>query len=1106
MRLPVVSITVLACALAAACAPVAAPRFPDDVAAAIAGHDMRRLETDTLIVYYPAGRRALAERIAGRAGACATAVRARAQAASATRAEPTRPVLVVPELPLNNAFVIPRLTGAEEIAVVATSSTLDFATGFGLPPDPGYVACHELVHAIHEQQITGAWATMNQLFGPQLSPQVGLDAWFWEGLAVHYETALQPGAGRLAWPIWRGVFAAGYAGGGALDGDDLSEWKRQASMGHHYLVGSQFVRWLVERYGEGRLWSLIMAQSSTLMFPLGVSGRFDDAYGKDLPALVEEFDRHLARTMPRRAAPATQRRLRAVGNDARYARAADGTEAVVSEDADQATRLRITASDGRVVVDRSLLKPIPPGQLVMAAPLLVSGMSFTRDGWLYFTLIDQGTTFQTTRLVRVAPDGTRGAEVVASGWGPGGAVSPDGATYWAMEVDGDAWGLAAVTVHSGARRVVVPPVPGQYVLRAAPSPSGDRLVLSVWDGARFALWVIDAASGERLAEIVGGSGAAPVYDGSFVDEDRVIYLKDVDGRFQVAVRSWRDGTETVLTDAPYTAFEPRAAADGTVRFLDREGWQWEVAEVDLPAAAGRSPSRSPSPSPSPAPAPAPAPAAEVRADVAYAWTDGLFRPQLRALALVAPGEGAALYGLVLGGGDRLGLQRWAIAGYAQPSPDPARYSVAAAYHNAMLAPWSLALVASDLRWNQGIDEDPDQPGFERHEARRQLDAVASFGRVVRGTTYVALEANATMDDFADQPRRELAGVGARLGYGVSEASPRAGTTYGITLEAGAMHYPAPTSSLGGLTALDVREAFTGRLPGTRTATLSVIITGQGLYGADENLLEVGGAAPFAPLFEATHQADPLLLPPRPRSPPRRRAAARSRTVPPAAARLRGSIARRITRGRVRGPAARAADHRRRLDQPRVGVAAGADPRGPARGVRRRGRAARRGADIHQHAHRRRRLGHAGARAVARAGAAALAGRAPVQRRSRAGAVRRARRRPVTRAQRPASAPTPPPPPPDAEHPPATPSCGSPSPEPPPSASPPPFGSPTPPPPPSSLPHEAPIAKPSAGDCAIRACVIGPHSPSSSIRSPGWLRFHSRWNACTSLPRMSAESR
>src|SRR5688572_114042 len=140
----------------AGCVATAGPRFPAEVSAAIARDDMRRLETDELIVYYPSHRRELAVRAAERITACRTMARTR----SRINAWPAREkaIIVMPELPFNNAFVMPRVMGYEEIAVVPTENTLDFATAFGLPPDPGWVGCHEVVHYTQEQQFAGFWA------------------------------------------------------------------------------------------------------------------------------------------------------------------------------------------------------------------------------------------------------------------------------------------------------------------------------------------------------------------------------------------------------------------------------------------------------------------------------------------------------------------------------------------------------------------------------------------------------------------------------------------------------------------------------------------------------------------------------------------------------------------------------------------------------------------------------------------------------------------------------------------------------------------------------------------------------------------------------------
>src|SRR5207302_296486 len=122
---------------------------------------------------------------------------------------------------------------------------------------------------------------------------------------------------------------------------------------------------------------------------------------------------------------------------------------------------------------------------------------------------------------------------------------------------------------------------------------------------------------------------------------------DIDGRFQVVV----DGHP--VTDAPYAALAPREA-NGTIRFLDREGWQWELGEIATPP---------PAPPVELHGQPVPSGGHPVEAIDQPAWVwDHFFYPQSRGPTLIAVG-GSAMYGIALGGGDRLGLQRWGIAGW-----------------------------------------------------------------------------------------------------------------------------------------------------------------------------------------------------------------------------------------------------------------------------------------------------------------------------------------------------------------------------------------------------------------------------------------------------------
>ena len=173
--------------------------------------------------------------------------------------------MILPELALNNAFVSPRFSGYETLAVVPTYNTLDsFSLEFGLPPDPATIGCHEITHYVQFEQVAG-FAWFWNMFGQVYTPQIGLDPWFAEGLAVYYETKLQPGTGRLMWPFWRGAFAAGFAGK-RFNGGDLSVFQRDFHAGSYYLAGSQFVRFLADRYGEDKLWKLMHVQARRSSF------------------------------------------------------------------------------------------------------------------------------------------------------------------------------------------------------------------------------------------------------------------------------------------------------------------------------------------------------------------------------------------------------------------------------------------------------------------------------------------------------------------------------------------------------------------------------------------------------------------------------------------------------------------------------------------------------------------------------------------------------------------------------------------------------------------------------------------------------------------------
>ncbi|MEZ4364279.1 MAG: hypothetical protein R3B48_29160 [Kofleriaceae bacterium] len=887
---------------------VAGAVFPADVQEAFRDEPMRRAETANLELYFPAARQAQVERFAARAERCAAALKAQAQAHSRSWAE--KMTITMPEVAFNNAYVSPKIAGSPDISVVPTFSSLDFTTEFGLPPDPGFIACHELVHYVHGQQITGLWSFLNLIGGDLFTPQVGFDPWFFEGLATHYEASLQPGVGRPRWPVFTGMFAAAYAGK-HVSGGDLSEYGRRSPVGHHYLVGTMFIDFLVKRYGEAPLWKTIAAQSSGWTW-LFAAHAFRPGFGKSLGALLDEFDAWHYEQYPVRARPSGQRRLADVGNDARYARGRDGSEAWIADDLDLPTRLIVRGRDGRTRAEVTLTEVLPPRQLAIAAPILISGLSLTADGQeVWFTAIDRGASKQTTRLMRWrARDGLH---EVASGLGPGGTIDGEGKRYFFSEVDGDRWSLAVYDVATGAQRTLLDAAPGTYVLTSQLSPDGATLAASAWNGEAFTIWLIDAARGTRLREL---RGQGPLYDPAFLDDGRLVSLGVVDGRFQILLDNG-DRPPQFVTDAPYAILAPRGSAS-SLRFLNREGWSWTLDEIALPPAAAPAPVPSdavPTPSdavPTPGAAaptpsagaplgaaalgmtptgsaalaqgaggaltatstpPAPGAGAAQGAPIApspltgvrdYSVWDGFFFPSLHAPSLETSIQGALHLGVTLGGSDVLGAHSWLLSGYVQPRPKDddggPYYGAAGRYFNTMLAPWNVLAQATSLHGVERIEPETAAESVTFRD-RRTTDALLLAGRAWRGSWLVAGGALATRsrtrepDGLVDD--RKVAGPLLTLSYGAASGTAYTGLHRAVIASATASFFPKAWSSLE-RDATRARGALTlvTPLPWTRRHSLQLQGVGHAILPASD-LIELGGASAFAPLYETSNRPDPV---------------------------------------------------------------------------------------------------------------------------------------------------------------------------------------------------------------------------------------------------------
>jgi len=877
-------------ALAAGCIPIAAPRLPQEVGAAIAENPMRRIETDDMLVYYPAGREIEAWRFLTRVEGCVDYLKRASQVHNGISNE--KIVVILPELALNNAFVSPRFSGYETLAVVPTYNTLDsFSLEMGLPPDPATIGCHEITHYVQFQQVAG-FAWFWNMFGQVYTPQIGLDPWFAEGLAVYYETKLQPGTGRLMWPLWRGAFAAGFAGK-RFNGGDLSVFQRNFHGGSFYLAGSQFVRFLADRYGEDKLWKLMHVQARSIFFPLWVNLRFWQAYDKTLSTLIDEFADEMSANLLDRARPPEQRVLRAAGNNARYARAPDGTEALLASDLDRPAWLAVYAPDGHLRSERDLTDVLPPRKMAIAAPTLASGLSFSSDGrWLYFVALDLDATYQAARLYRYDVDAGTLAVVFHDLRGSGGSLSPDGRRYVFARANGDHHDLAELDIATGAVRVIAQEPHGAYVANPRVSPDGKRIVATRFDGQRFRLVLLDARDGRLLATLPTGDD--PVHDASWVDDRRVVFLAggSADAGFQVHDYDLDSQRVGAVSHAPFLAFQPSAAGGRSVRFLNREGWHWTLDEIPLPPRAPPKPAQvaadpadpadasrstitivepggapaapaepaaaAPAAPSAAAPEPPPAAAATATAtatnlippvlsDEPASATDHLFIPQLYGPTLTAAGRGATFAGAVLSGGDRLEIHRWALAGYYQLVAGGGGGSFA--YSNRQLAPLTLSLALGQFSFKDVPPvlntSQPTAADFTLTRRERELtfDALRLFYENPVSVGFAFIESYRPDDPAVLIPLRRIAGPHLSASFAGAAAAPYTGISRLFLAAIDAAAYPQDWNSAGfGFFDLRGELAVTTPLPLSPRHTLTLDARARDLPGSPtgDRMLRVGG--------------------------------------------------------------------------------------------------------------------------------------------------------------------------------------------------------------------------------------------------------------------------
>lgn len=256
----------------------------------------------------------------------------------------------------------------------------------------------------------------------------------------------------------------------------------------------------------------------------------------------------------------------------------------------------------------------------------------------------------------------------------------------------------------------------------------------------------------------------------------------------------------------------------------------------------------------------PGDAVAVHSDEPYSAFDHLFYPQIRSPTILVQSPLPHI-GLLLGGADRLELQRWSLAGYYQPGGDNPHYGASAAYLNNMLAPAYVVAAATFLDWETPVVDATD-PEITYDEEHRTRDVSLLVGATYRGALSGAIGGVYT-DDFEEIEgqmglRRHVGGPLASVQWYSAESTRYTGPRRALLVEGEAAFYPERWSTFSS-DIIDVSGTlgFTLPLPLGRRHTITAFARARNLIADGEtNLLQVGGDSALAILWNRSNRMEP----------------------------------------------------------------------------------------------------------------------------------------------------------------------------------------------------------------------------------------------------------
>ena len=147
---------------------------------------------------------------------------------------------------------------------------------------------HEYAHIVHIDTIDGLARLVNAVLGKTWAPNQVQPRWFIEGLAVYFESAFT-GGGRNRSAIYDMYLRAAVLEGKLLEMDQFTSATRYFPRGTvPYLYGSRFIKYIVDRFGQGRL-AAISHQYGGNAIPYGINRVAKRVLGSTYIELYDDF-------------------------------------------------------------------------------------------------------------------------------------------------------------------------------------------------------------------------------------------------------------------------------------------------------------------------------------------------------------------------------------------------------------------------------------------------------------------------------------------------------------------------------------------------------------------------------------------------------------------------------------------------------------------------------------------------------------------------------------------------------------------------------------------------------------------------------------------------